>query len=219
MSQAPPPPPPSSPPPASEPSWPGPGGGAYPLTVEFDGGLEVDRWRVIGNLILGIPQYIIAYALRIIDFALFIVSFFMILFTKQVPEQVVNVRVMILRYELRVYTYALFLRNDYPPFSFETITQDDGIDPAKLSFQPPAELNQWLPLVKFWLLAIPHYIVLFFIEIAAFFVWIIAFFAVLFTGVYPQGLRDFMVGALRWYLRVAAYAFLLTDEYPPFSLQ
>ena len=80
------------------------------------------------------------------------------------------------------------------------------------------DLNRWLPLVK-WLLAIPHYIVLIFLDIAAVVVAVVAWFAILFTGRYPQGMFDFVVGVLRWNLRVTAYAFLLvTDRYPPFSL-
>jgi hypothetical protein len=80
------------------------------------------------------------------------------------------------------------------------------------------DLNRWLPLVK-WLLAIPHYIVLVFLYIAGVVVVIIAWFAILFTGRYPRGMFDFVVGVLRWSLRVGAYAFLLvTDRYPPFSL-
>jgi len=80
------------------------------------------------------------------------------------------------------------------------------------------ELNRWLPLVK-WLLAIPHYIVLFFLDIAAFVVVIIAWFAILFTGRYPKGMFDFVESVIRWHNRVIAYAFLLvTDQYPPFRL-
>ena len=82
-----------------------------------------------------------------------------------------------------------------------------------------ADLNRWLPLVK-WLLAIPHYIVLFFLGIAAVIVVILAWFAILFTGRYPQALFDFMVGFTRWGYRFQAYAFLMiTDRYPPFSLR
>jgi hypothetical protein len=80
------------------------------------------------------------------------------------------------------------------------------------------DLNRWLPLVK-WLLAIPHYIVLAFLGIAAVMCVIVAWFAILLTGTYPRQLFDFVVGVLRWGLRVSAYAFLLTtDRYPPFSL-
>jgi hypothetical protein len=80
------------------------------------------------------------------------------------------------------------------------------------------QLNRWLPLVK-WLLAVPHYIVLFFLEIAAFVVAIVAWFAILFTGRYPVGLFRFVEGVIRWHNRVMAYALLLvTDAYPPFRL-
>ena len=85
---------------------------------------------------------------------------------------------------------------------------------------PDAErdLNRWLPLVK-WLLALPHFIVLVFLWLAAFFVVIFAWFAILFTGRYPRGLFDFVVGVFRWTNRVIGYAFILvTDEYPPFRL-
>ena len=88
-----------------------------------------------------------------------------------------------------------------------------------VDFEAPrqAEYHRFLPLVK-WLLAIPHYFVLIFVGLGAFFALIGGFFAVLFTGRWPQGLFDFIAGTLRWAYRVTAYVFLLTDEYPPFSL-
>jgi hypothetical protein len=89
--------------------------------------------------------------------------------------------------------------------------------PASLEISYPAELNRWLPLVK-WLLAIPHYIVLAFVGLAAFFVLIYAFFVTIFTRTWPRGAFDFVVGTIRWYYRVVAYVHLMTDEYPPFSL-
>jgi hypothetical protein len=80
------------------------------------------------------------------------------------------------------------------------------------------DLNRWLPLVK-WFLAIPHYIVLFFLQVGAFVVVVIAWFAILFTGRYPRGLFNYVEGVLRWHNRVTAYAVVLvTDAYPPFSL-
>jgi hypothetical protein len=90
--------------------------------------------------------------------------------------------------------------------------------PAGLELAYPTELNRWLPLVK-WFLAIPHYIALFFVGIGAFFVAVFAFFAVLFTARYPRGAFDYIVGTLRWGYRVAAYVHLMTDAYPPFTLQ
>ncbi len=91
------------------------------------------------------------------------------------------------------------------------------IFPAQLEISYPQELNRWLPLVK-WLLAIPHFIALFFVAIGAFFVAIYAFFAVLFTGRFPRGAFDYIVGTFRWAYRVAVYYHLMTDAYPPFSL-
>jgi hypothetical protein len=88
---------------------------------------------------------------------------------------------------------------------------------ARVEIAYPAELNRWLPLVK-WLLSIPHFIALFFLGIGAFFVAIFAFFAVLFTGRWPRGAFDYLVGTIRWAYRVAAYFHLMTDAYPPFSL-
>jgi hypothetical protein len=89
--------------------------------------------------------------------------------------------------------------------------------PAKLELAYPPELNRWLPLVK-WLLLIPHYIALAFVGIGAFFVSIFAFFAVLITGRWPRGAFEYMVGTFRWGYRVSAYFHLMTDAYPPFSL-
>jgi hypothetical protein len=89
--------------------------------------------------------------------------------------------------------------------------------PAQLEIAYPAELNRWLPLVK-WLLAIPHFLALFVLGIGAFFVAIYGFFAVLFTGRWPRGAFDYLVGTLRWAYRVVAYFHLMVDAYPPFSL-
>jgi Domain of unknown function (DUF4389) len=89
--------------------------------------------------------------------------------------------------------------------------------PVAVEISYPDELNRWLPLVK-WLLVIPHFFVLFFVGLAAAFVVLFAFFAVLFTGRWPRGAFDFVVGTVRWAYRVVAYFHLMTDAYPPFSL-
>src|SRR5947199_92104 len=90
--------------------------------------------------------------------------------------------------------------------------------PVRLDLEAPFTVARWRPLVN-WFLAIPHYFVLLFVYIAALFVFIASFFAVLFTGKYPKGMRDFGVGVSRWSMRVRAYVGFLRDEYPPFSLQ
>ena len=89
--------------------------------------------------------------------------------------------------------------------------------PAAFEISYPQELNRWLPLVK-WLLILPHAFALVFVAIAAFFAVVYGFFAVLFTGRWPRGAFDLVVGTLRWAYRVAAYFHLMTDAYPPFSL-
>ena len=110
-----------------------------------------------------------------------------------------------------------------PPAPSQAVAVPDAagppspIYPAAMEISYPAELNRWLPLVK-WLLVIPHLFVLFFIGIAAFFVAVFAFFAVLFTGRFPRGAFDFLVGVYRWAYRVVVYSYLMVDPYPPFSL-
>ena len=117
------------------------------------------------------------------------------------------------RFAYRVGAYLVLLTDHYPSTVEEQAVHLE-IDYPDVKH----DLNRWMPLVK-WLLAIPHYIILFFLSVAAFFAGILAWFAILVTGQYPRALFDFMVGVGRWWLRVTAYAFLLvTDRYPPFSL-
>ncbi|MCD6016289.1 MAG: hypothetical protein K0R88_2373 [Solirubrobacterales bacterium] len=104
-----------------------------------------------------------------------------------------------------------------PPAAEPTPPPGGDRYPVRVDAQRQEEYHRFLPLVK-WLLAFPHYIVLFFLAIGVIFVKIIAFFAVLFTGRYPRGMFDYVVGVLRWSWRVTAYVYLLRDEYPPFSL-
>jgi hypothetical protein len=101
---------------------------------------------------------------------------------------------------------------------YPSTTDDQSVHLEYVYPDAAGDLNRWLPLVK-WLLAIPHYVVLFFLWIAALVVLIVAWFAILFTGRYPRGMFDFVEGVIRWQNRVVAYAFVLvTDRYPPFSL-
>jgi hypothetical protein len=188
------------------------------VRVDFDRGYGVDRWRPIVNWLLAIPHLVVAYILILIERILGFICFFTILFTKQVPTEIFNFRVMAYRYLWRALTYAGFMRNEYPPFSFNTVAEDDGVDPATVSMDVQPEYNRWAPLYK-WLIAFPHYLVLFVLEIGAIIAGIIAFFAVIITGEYPKALRDFQVGVWRWAYRVDSYVYLMHDEYPPFSLQ
>jgi hypothetical protein len=137
----------------------------------------------------------------------------MLVFKQKYPRWWFDWNIALTRFGTRVGAYLALLRDEYPS------TDEDQAVHIEIPY-PDAkkDLNRWLPLVK-WFLAIPHYIVLFFLGIAAIFVVIVAWFAILFTGRYPKGLFDFVVGVMRWSLRVSAYAALLTtDEYPPFTL-
>jgi hypothetical protein len=106
---------------------------------------------------------------------------------------------------------------EQPPAVPDPSGPPSPIYPAQLEIAYPHDLNRWLPLVK-WLLIIPHFFVLIFVGLGALFVGIYAFFAVLFTGRFPRGAFDYLVGTYRWGYRVAVYYHLMTDAYPPFSL-
>ncbi len=137
----------------------------------------------------------------------------LILFRQKYPRWWFDWNLELLRFQNRVGAYLALLNDQYP--------STDEHQSVRLQLPYPdakQDLNRWLPLVK-WLLAIPHYIVLAFLWLAAIFVIVFAWFAILFTGRYPRGLFEFVVGVGRWTNRVTAYAFVLvTDKYPPFSL-
>ena len=138
---------------------------------------------------------------------------FMILFRQKYPRWWFDWNVALTKFMYRVSSYMSLLRDEYPSTDEEQAVHIDIKYPDVKN-----DLNNGMPLVK-WFLAIPHYVVLFFLSIAAVICVIVAWFAILFTGRYPEGLFDFVTGVMRWGLRVEAYAFLLiTDQYPPFSL-
>ncbi len=137
----------------------------------------------------------------------------MILFRQKYPRWWFDWNLELMRFSARVGVYVALMEDRYPS------TDERQAVHLEISY-PDArtDLNRWLPLVK-WLLAIPHYVVLFFLYIAAFFVVIAAWFAILFTGHFPRGMFDFLVGVGRWTNRVIAYAHIMaTDSYPPFHL-
>jgi hypothetical protein len=192
--------------------------GVDPVRFEFDAPERVANWRPLVQWILAIPHIAVLYALNIGSQIVWIISFFAVLFTERIPEGLFNFQVMVQRYQHRTGSYIAFMRESYPAFDFTNTDQDPGGDPVSLSIDRPETVNRWLPLVK-WLLAIPHYIVLFVYAIGAFFVLIAAFFAVLFTGKFPLGMRDYLVKVSRYGLHIQAYILFLRDEYPSFSLR
>lgn len=144
---------------------------------------------------------------------LFFGPLLMILFRQKYPRWWFDFNLQLTRFSTRVCAYLALMSDRYPSTDEEQSVHLDLDYP-----DVKQDLNRWLPLVK-WFLAIPHYIVLFFLTIGAFFAVVLAWFAILFTGRYPRTLFGFVEGVMRWWLRVEAYAMLLTtDSYPPFRL-
>jgi hypothetical protein len=213
---------------------------AQPTTpVRLEGRLdpELSRWLWLVKWFLAIPHYIVLVFLWIVFFLLTIVAFFAILFTRRYPRGIFDFNVGVMRWTWRVgfYSYAALGTDRYPPFTLGPATDY----PATLEVAYPEELSRGLVLVKWWLLAIPHYILL-----SIFLGWggyaasrsdhwdggggghpglilVLVFFvgvALLFTTRYPRGLFDLALGLDRWVVRVVVYAGLMTDRYPPFRL-
>jgi len=145
---------------------------------------------------------------------LFLGPLLMILFRRKYPRWWFDWNLELQRFTNRVIVYILLMDDRYPATDQEQSTHLDYVYP-----DASRDLNRWLPLVK-WILVFPHFIVLLFLWIATLVVVIISWFSILFTGRYPRGMFDFVEGVIRWGARVVAYAFaLVTDRYPPFSLQ
>ncbi|HWL43926.1 MAG TPA: DUF4389 domain-containing protein [Ilumatobacter sp.] len=214
----PPPPPASSPPPP--PSYPPPGAAApsgYPATLTVDTPAKVANWRPLVHWLLAIPHLIIASLLGYVAQIAAFFAWLIVLSTGKMPEGLANFLAMSARYSIRSYAYAGFLHETYPPFDFTTTAADPGGHPVRVDFVPALENRNRLTVALRIIWAIPAMIVTAIIGIVAYICWIIAFFAVLFTGKWPEGLRSWVLKALRASVRLNAYLFLLTDEYPPLS--
>ena len=202
---------------------------AYPASLSFDyPDRNLNRLTTFFRIFTAIPIIIIIGLLTSAEFGgegggwtyryaaaglVFLPLVLMILFRQKYPKWWFDWNLALTKFGARVAAYIDLLTDEYPSTDEEQVVHIEIPYPDVKN-----ELNRWLPLVK-WFLAIPHYIVLFFIYIAAIVCVIIAWFAILFTARYPRSLFDFVVGVYRWSLRVGAYAFLLTtDRYPPFSL-
>jgi hypothetical protein len=206
----------------------------YPATLEIDYQKKLDRvttffrflWAIpililIGVLTGGGNEVIVNEAGKEITHSsagiaggLTAATALMIVFRQRYPRWWFDFVLELNRFTTRVGAYLFLLTDKYP-----STVEKQSVD---LNLKYPdvkKDLSQWLPLFK-WLLALPHYIILFVLAVGAVFATVIAWFSILFTGSYPRGLFDYVVGVGRWSLRVNAYAFLLvTDEYPPFSLK
>jgi hypothetical protein len=209
--------------------------GIYPARLQVDYSARYDRVKTLFRLVLIIPIAIVYGVLTAgatqtvydesgevvstttgggIVSGLFLATLLMILFRRRYPRWWFDFARELTRFGARICAYLVLLTEEYP----STVEEQK----VHLEIDYPdveQDLNRWLPLVK-WLLALPHILVLVVLSVAAFFSVLCAWFAILFTGRYPRGLFDFVVGVGRWWLRVQAYALLLvTDRYPPFSLR
>jgi hypothetical protein len=180
-------------------------------------------WWLI-KWLLALPHYVILFFLWIAFVVVTIIAFFAILFTTRYPRGLFDFNVGVLRWSWRVgfYSYQALGTDRYPPFTLKSVDY-----PADLNIPYPEKLSRGLVLIKWWLLAIPHYIILAFFQGGGgehsrvgltFILAIFGAIAVLFTGKYPEDIFKLVIGLNRWSYRVAAYVALMRDEYPPFRL-
>lgn len=199
---------------------------AYPVdvSVEYGDGKRSRGLAVAGiilpvKLLLAIPHLIVLYVVQVVAFIAGWVGFWIIAFTGSLPPGIARFVHNALGWNVRLTAWLASLRDEYPAFAME---QPDY--PAQITItEPTLERSRGLAVTGIlWflkgLLLIPHVIVLWFVGLAAGIAAWIAFWAIAFTGDYPDGIFNFVVGALRWSTRTSAWLLSLTDEYPPFAL-
>jgi len=185
--------------------------GAYPFVFDVEYPQKLSRLSTLARLILAIPQLLIIYALGTVVGIVTLIAFFAILFTRRYPKGLFELVVSFNRWIANVYAYVTLLRDEYPPFS-----TDPGRYPVSYEVDYAEKLSRWLIFVK-WFLVLLHQFFLYFLGLFAFLAAVIAWFAILITGRFPRSLFNYIVGVMRWYLRVGVYSSLLRDEFPPFS--
>jgi Domain of unknown function (DUF4389) len=197
-----------------------PQGSGYPVSVTFAPTGDLTRWKPFVQWLLVVPHLVVLGVLGIGSAVVSFVSWFTILFTGSLPANLAGYQQLYLRYANRTMAYASFLHEGYPPFGFDLSGADSGDDPGVRTDVASALDGRNRVTVAFRaLLAIPHTFVLAILEWVLLGVLLVAAFVVAATGAWPASLRDLAEGVIRWNTRVGGYVLLLTDEYPPFSLE
>lgn len=208
----------------------------YPLRLEETLASRLSRWLWLVKWVLAIPHFIVLTFLWIAFVGVAAIAFFAILFTGRYPRSLFEFNAGVLRWSWRVgfYSYSALATDQYPPFTLADVSDY----PARLQIEYPQSLSRGLVLVKWWLLALPQYLVVGVLAGGGWAIWTgtnnewlslsgggligllvaIAAIVLLFTGRYPNSIYEFVLGMNRWVFRVAAYASLMTDDYPPFRL-
>ena len=207
----------------------------YPLRLTGELSPRLSRALWLVKWLLAIPHFVVLFFLWVAFVVVSVVAFFAILLTGRYPRALFEFNVGVLRWSWRVgfYSYCALGTDRYPPFTLKDVSDN----PARLEVTYPESLSRGLVLVKWWLLALPHYLIIGVFVGGGWAIWtgtsnellslsggliglLVLFAAImlLFTGRYPKSLYDFVLGMNRWVFRVAAYATLMTDAYPPFRL-
>lgn len=189
----------------------------YPVRLEVETPERIANWRPLVQWFLAIPHLVLASILTYAAQILSVVAWFIVVFTGNLPAGLAKFFSFIIRYSQRVSGYAGFLHDTYPPFEFDITTHEPGDHPVRVEVDPQLEDRNRLTVGLRFIWVIPIGLVTAIIGFIGMVCWFLGFFAVLFTGRWPEGLRAWVLRALRASLRLNAYLFLLTDEYPPFS--
>ena len=190
----------------------------YPVTIRGELTEPLNRWLFLVKWLLIIPHAVVLAFLFIAVIVAWVIALFAILFTGRYPRSLFDFIVGVMRWAWRVgfYSYSALATDRYPPFS---LAKDDDY-PADLDVEYPERLSQGLVLIKWWLLAIPHYLIVGILTDSLLVILVLVAAVVnLFTGKYLTDIWEIVMGINRWSLRVTGYALLMTDEYPPFNFR
>ena len=191
---------------------------AYPVSITVESPERIANWRPLLQWLMALPHLIIVTVLAYVSAAVSLISWFVILFTGRLPEGLAKFQIMYLRYSARINAYTGFLHDSYPPFAFDMSAAEPGGTPVSVDIQPQLEDRNRLTVLVRLIMVIPMLLFALLVGLIASVCHLLAFFAVLFTGRWPDGLRNWIVSVLGVELRLNAYGNLLTDQYPPFSL-